>query len=49
MHAWTVRFGLGVLAVAALAAVKRPIRPNPKLATQARQDSHLAGLRGELP
>jgi tetratricopeptide (TPR) repeat protein len=33
----------------AQAAVKRAIRLNPKLATQARQDSHLAGLRGELP
>ena len=33
----------------AQAAVKRAIRLNPKLATQARQDNDLAGLRGELP
>ena len=33
----------------AQAAVKRAIQLNPKLATQARQDSDLAGLRGELP
>jgi hypothetical protein len=49
MHALTARFGLGVLAVAALAAVKRAIRLNPKLATQARQDNDMAALRGELP
>jgi len=33
----------------ALAAVKRAIRLNPKLATQARQDNDMAALRGELP
>ena len=33
----------------ALTAVRRAIRLNPKLATQARQDTDLAALRGELP
>lgn len=33
----------------ALAAAKRAIKLNPRLATQARGDQDLAGLRGELP
>lgn len=33
----------------ALTAVRRAIKLNPKLATQARQDADLAALRGELP
>lgn len=33
----------------ALAAVKRAIRLNPKLASQARQDNDMAALRDELP
>jgi len=33
----------------AQAAVKRAIRLNPKLATEARQDNEMAALRGELP
>ncbi len=32
-----------------LTAAKRAIKLNPRLATQARQDSDLAALRGELP